>query len=63
MNAEPNIVYRKNFSDAYCRCSPPHTPIMKYIGSSTSFEEHEEQDQVLGDERAGHAGLQHEHQR
>src|SRR3954451_11203053 len=32
INAEPNIVYRKNFSDAYCRLSPPHTPIMKYIG-------------------------------
>ncbi len=26
----------KNFSDAYWRCSPPHTPIMKYIGSSTT---------------------------
>ena len=26
------------------------------------FEEDEEQDQVLGDERAGHAGLQHQHQ-
>ena len=35
INAEPNIVYRKNFNDAYWRCSPPHTPIMKYIGSST----------------------------
>ena len=23
-------------SDAYWRCSPPHTPIMKYIGSSTT---------------------------
>ena len=36
ISADPNIVYRKNFSDAYCRCSPPHTPIMKYIGSSTT---------------------------
>ena len=26
------------------------------------FEEDEEQDEVLGDERAGHAGLQHQHQ-
>jgi len=29
-------VYRKNLSDAYWRCSPPQTPIMKYIGSSTT---------------------------
>ncbi len=36
MNAEPNIVYRKNLSEAYLRCSPPHTPIMKYIGSRTT---------------------------
>ncbi len=35
MNAEPNSVKRKNLSDAYRRCSPPHTPIMKYIGSRT----------------------------
>ena len=28
-------MYRKNFSEAYWRCSPPHTPIMKYIGSKT----------------------------
>ena len=25
----------KNLSEAYWRCSPPHTPIMKYIGSRT----------------------------
>ena len=36
ISAEPNIVYRKNFSEAYWRFSPPHTPIMKYIGSSTT---------------------------
>ncbi len=36
MKAEPNIVYRKNFSDAYCRFGPPHTPIMRYIGRSTT---------------------------
>ena len=36
MNAEPNSVKRKNLSDAYAGCSPPHTPIMKYIGSSTT---------------------------
>ena len=36
ISAEPNIVYRKNFNDAYWRFSPPHTPIMKYIGSSTT---------------------------
>ncbi len=62
MKADPNIVYRKNLSEAYLRCSPPHTPIMKNIGSSTSFEEHEEQDQVLRHERAGHADLQDQHQ-
>ena len=27
---------RKNFSEAYIRFSPPHTPIMKYIGNSTT---------------------------
>ena len=27
---------RKNLIAAYWRCSPPHTPIMKYIGSSTT---------------------------
>ena len=31
-------------------------------GQEHDFEEDEEQDQVLGDERAGHTGLQHEHQ-
>ena len=36
MKAEPNRVNRKNLSEAYRRCSPPHTPIMKYIGSSTT---------------------------
>ena len=36
ISADPNMVYRKNLSDAYWRFSPPHTPIMKYIGKSTS---------------------------
>ena len=36
ISAEPNSVYRKNLIDAYWRCSPPHTPIMKYIGSRTT---------------------------
>jgi hypothetical protein len=36
MSADPNMVYRKNLSEAYWRFSPPHTPIMKYIGRSTS---------------------------
>ena len=36
MSAEPNMVYKKNLSDAYWRFSPPHTPIMKYIGNKTS---------------------------
>ncbi len=36
INAEPNSVNRKNLIDAYCRCSPPHTPMRKYIGSSTT---------------------------
>ena len=36
MSAEPNSVNRKNLIAAYCRSSPPHTPIMKYIGSRTS---------------------------
>ena len=36
ISALPNSVYRKNLIDAYCRLGPPHTPIMKYIGSSTS---------------------------
>ena len=36
MNAEPNIVYRKNLMDAYWRLGPPHTPMRKYIGSSVS---------------------------
>ena len=33
--AEPNSVNRKNLIDAYSRFGPPHTPIMKNIGSST----------------------------
>ncbi len=36
MRAEPKRVKRKNLMAAYCRFGPPHTPIMKYIGSSTS---------------------------
>ena len=36
ISAEPNIVYRKNFSNSYSRLSPPHTPMRKYIGSSTT---------------------------
>ncbi len=36
ISAEPNSVYRKNLIDAYCRSGPPQTPIMKYIGSSTT---------------------------
>ncbi len=35
ISAEPNNVYRKNLIAAYWRASPPHTPIMKYIGRST----------------------------
>src|SRR3546814_6506006 len=36
ISAEPNRVKRKNLMAAYWRFSPPHTPIMKYIGSSTT---------------------------
>ena len=36
MRADPNSVKRKNLMAAYSRFGPPHTPIMKYIGSSTS---------------------------
>src|SRR5947209_16433070 len=36
ISALPNRVYRKNLIDAYCRLGPPQTPIMKYIGRSTS---------------------------
>jgi len=36
ISAEPNMVYKKNLSDAYWRFSPPQTPIMKYIGNRTS---------------------------
>ena len=36
IKADPNNVNRKNLIAAYCRCSPPQTPIMKYIGSSTT---------------------------
>ena len=35
ISAEPNSVKRKNLIDAYSRFGPPHTPIMKNIGSST----------------------------
>ncbi len=35
MSAEPNSVNRKNLIAAYCRLGPPHTPIMKNIGSRT----------------------------
>ena len=35
ISAEPNSVNRKNLIDAYSRFGPPHTPIMKNIGSST----------------------------
>src|SRR5438270_10955849 len=36
ISAEPNRVKRKNLIAAYWRLGPPQTPIMKYIGSSTS---------------------------
>ena len=36
ISADPNNVYRKNLIAAYWRCSPPQTPIRKYIGSSTT---------------------------
>ena len=36
INAEPNSVNRKNLIEAYCRSSPPQTPIMKYIGRRTT---------------------------
>ena len=36
IRAEPNSVNRKNLIAAYWRSSPPHTPIMKYIGRSTT---------------------------
>ncbi len=36
MSAEPNSVKRKNLIDAYSRLGPPHTPIMKNIGSRTT---------------------------
>ncbi len=36
IRAEPNSVNRKNLIEAYWRCSPPHTPIMKYMGRSTT---------------------------
>jgi hypothetical protein len=36
MSAEPKSVKRKNLIAAYCRLGPPQTPIMKYIGRSTS---------------------------
>jgi hypothetical protein len=35
---------------------------MKYIGSSTTSKNTKNSIEVLGDERAGHAGLQNEHQ-
>ena len=35
ISAEPNSVNRKNLIDAYSRFGPPHTPIMKNIGSRT----------------------------
>ncbi len=34
MNTEPRKVYRKNFTDAYTRRGPPHTPMMMNIGMS-----------------------------
>ena len=36
IRAEPNMVNRKNLIDAYSRSGPPHTPIMKNIGSRTT---------------------------
>ncbi len=36
MSAEPNSVNRKNLIDAYSRLGPPHTPIMKNMGSRTT---------------------------
>ena len=36
ISAEPNSVNRKNLIDAYSRFGPPHTPIMKNIGSRTT---------------------------
>ena len=34
IRAEPRAVNRKNLTAAYTRRSPPHTPMMKYIGTS-----------------------------
>ncbi len=36
ISADPKRVKRKNLIAAYWRFSPPQTPIMKYIGRSTS---------------------------
>jgi len=36
ISADPNNVYRKNLMAAYWRFGPPHTPIRKYIGNSTT---------------------------
>ena len=35
IKADPNKVNKKNFNEAYLRFGPPHTPIIKNIGSNT----------------------------
>ena len=36
ISTEPASVYRKNLMAAYSFRGPPQTPMMKYIGTSTS---------------------------
>ena len=63
INAEPNSVNRKNLIDAYSRFGPPHTPIMKNIGSRTISKKMKNRIRSCGDERAVHADLEQEDQR
>ena len=55
ISAEPNSVNRKNLIDAYSRFGPPHTPIMKNIGSRTTSKKMKKRIRSCGDERAVHA--------
>src|ERR1051325_7072360 len=62
MSSDPNIVYMKNLIAAYNRFSPPHTPMMKYIGMSITSHIIEEEE-IERDEDADHPGGQHEEER
>ena len=63
MNAEPNIVNRKNLSAAYGAVAVAPLPDQEVHRHEHDLEEHEEQEQVEREEHAEAAGFEHEQPR